>query len=53
MIKEKPIKRDVFHSFLVENADYDGFFEMPVIRTSHQLPDKVVTFSKSRKKVAS
>ncbi len=25
---------DVFHSFLVENADYDGYFELPIIRTS-------------------
>ncbi len=38
---------DVFHSFLVENADYDGYFELPVIRTSNQLPNKVITFSKA------
>ena len=50
MIKEREIKRDVFHSFLVGNADYDGFFEMPVIKTSDQLPDKVVTFSKAMSK---
>ena len=41
---------DVFHSFLVENADYDGYFELPVIRTSDQLPDKVITFSKAMSK---
>ena len=38
---------DVFHSFLVEKADYDGYFEFPKIRTSNQLPDKVITFSKN------
>lgn len=41
---------DVFHSFLVENADYDGYFELPVIRTSNQLPNKVITFSKAMSK---
>ena len=38
---------DVFHSFLVEKADYDGYFELPKIRTSSQLPDRVITFSKA------
>ncbi len=38
---------DVFHSFLVEKADYDGYFELPKIRTSSQLPDSVITFSKA------
>lgn len=38
---------DVFHSFLVEKADYDGYFEFPKIRTCNQLPDKVITFSKA------
>ena len=38
---------DVFHSFLVEKADCDGYFEFPKIRTSSQLPDRVITFSKA------
>ena len=38
---------DVFHSFLVEKADYDGYFELPKIRTSSQLPDRVITFLKA------
>lgn len=38
---------DVFHSFLVEKADYNGYFELPKIRTSSQLPDRVITFSKA------
>ena len=41
---------DVFHAFLVENADYDGYYELPVIRTSDHLPDKVITFSKAMSK---
>ena len=41
---------DVFHAFLVENADYDGCYELPIIRTSDHLPDKVITFSKAMSK---
>ena len=41
---------DVFHSFLVENADYDSYFELPQIKTSNQLPDRVITFSKAMSK---
>ena len=41
---------DVFHAFLVENADYDGYYELPVIRTSNHLPNKVITFSKAMSK---
>lgn len=50
MTKEKFNNYDVFRSFLVANADYDGYFEIPVIRTSELLPDKVVTFSKAMSK---
>lgn len=38
---------DVFHAFLVENADYDGMFEMPCIKTSTHIPNRVITFSKA------
>lgn len=41
---------DVFRSYLVENADYEGYFELPVIMTSNLLPNKVVTFSKAMSK---
>lgn len=41
---------DVFHAFLVENADFDGYIELPVIKTSDKLPEKVVTFSKAMSK---
>ena len=26
---------DVFHSFLVEDADYEGYIELPKIKTSN------------------
>lgn len=42
--------REVFHSFLVENAEYEGFFEIPKIRTSDEVPEKVVSFSKAMAK---
>ncbi len=41
---------DVFHSFLVENAEYDGYFEFPKLKTSDALPEKVITFSKAMSK---
>ena len=40
----------VFRSFLVENADYDGHFELPVIKTSNLIPRKLVPFSKAMAK---
>lgn len=41
---------DVFRSFLVKSAEYDGFFELPRIRTSSLIPDELVTFSKAAAK---
>ncbi len=41
---------DIFHAFLVENADYDGFFELPKIKTSDLIPQKVIPFSKAMSK---
>ena len=41
---------DVVHAFLVENADFDGYIELPVIKTSDKVPEKVVTFSKAMSK---
>ncbi len=38
---------DVFRSFLVESADFDGYIELPVIKTSDRLPYKLITFSKA------
>ena len=50
MNNEKFNNYDVFHAFLVENADFDGYIELPVIKTSDKLPKKVVTISKAMSK---
>ncbi len=51
MIKENTKKNyDVFHSFLVKNADYSGKIELPCIKTSDKIPNKVITFSKAMSK---
>jgi hypothetical protein len=39
--------KDVFHAFLVKNAEYDGDEEIPCINTSSLIPDKAVAFSKA------
>lgn len=41
---------DVFHSYLVEDADYEGYIELPKIRTSNLIPQKLVPFSKAMSK---
>ena len=38
---------DVFHAFLVENADYAGRIELPCIKTSNKIPNRLITFSKA------
>lgn len=42
-------KRDVFKAFLVKNATYEGDYEIPCIRTSDLIPEKVISFSKTKK----
>lgn len=39
--------KDVFHAFLVEKANYEGTEEIPCIKTSILIPQKVITFSKA------
>lgn len=41
---------DVFHSYLVEDADYEGYIELPKIKTSNLIPQKLVPFSKAMSK---
>ena len=41
---------DVFRSFLVEDADYEGYIELPKIKTSNLIPKKLVPFSKAMSK---
>ncbi len=40
-------RRDVFHAFLVKNANYEGEEEIPCVQTSDLLPKGVVSFSKA------
>ncbi len=40
-------RHDVFRAFLVENAEYGGYYEMPCIKTSNKIPNKVILFSKA------
>ena len=42
-------RKDVFRSFLVNNATYDGFLEIPVIKPIDQLPNRLIPFSKAMK----
>ena len=41
------MRKDVFHAFLVKNAHYAGCEEIPCIKTSNLLPEKVISFSKA------
>ena len=46
----KMAPKDVFNSFLVTNATYDGEEEIPVIKTSNSIPEKVISFSNAKSK---
>lgn len=50
MTNEKFNNYDVFRSFLVENADYEGYFELPVIRTSNFIPENWYRFQRQWQK---
>ncbi len=39
--------KDVFHSYLVHNAKYDGYIEIPVIKPISLLPNRLISFSKA------
>ena len=39
--------KDVFHAFLVKNAEYDGNIEIPKIKVSQDIPEKAILFSKA------
>lgn len=43
---EKFKDHDVFKSFLVENASYDGVLEIPIMNGTSEIPDELVLFSK-------
>lgn len=50
MTNEKLNNYDVFHSFLVKNADYEGYIELPKLKTSNFIPEKLISFSKAMSK---
>ncbi len=39
--------KDVFNAFLVEKATYDGFYEIPRIRPTYDVPERIISFSKA------
>lgn len=39
--------KDVFHAFLVKNANYDGSLEIPWLKPCFQIPNKLISFSKA------
>jgi len=41
--------KDVFHAFLVKNAEYDGSIEIPKNKASTDIPNRVILFSKAKK----
>ena len=51
MTNEKLNNYDVFHSFLVKNADYEGYIELPKLKTSNFIPEKLISFSKAMSKM--
>ena len=47
MDTDKKENKDVFHAYLTKNASYAGEEEIPCIKTSKLLPEKVISFSKA------
>lgn len=45
---EKFKDNDVFKSFLVQNASYDGDLEFPILKGSIEIPNDLVLFSKAK-----
>lgn len=39
--------KDVFHAFLVKNANYDSSLEIPCLKNEFRTPQKLITFSKA------
>ena len=39
--------RDVWNAFLVAVAHFAGFLEFPVIRPTHEVPNRLIPFSKA------
>ncbi len=45
--KERAGCKDVFHAFLVERANYDGFLEIPRMDKTDSIPSKLISFTKA------
>ncbi len=41
--------KDVFHAILVKNAEYDGYFEIPSLKPTCSIPQKLIPFSRAIK----
>lgn len=39
--------KDVFHAFMVENADFSGALELPCIKMQDRIPNRMIPFSKA------
>lgn len=39
--------KDVFHAFLVKNATYEGTLEIPCIKRTEEMPNRLIPFSKA------
>lgn len=44
---QQQFPRDVFRSYLVGTANYDGELDIPIVRSSHLVPERVIPFSKA------
>lgn len=49
MKKNRKSCKDVFHSFMLENTDYEGKLQIPIINGNDLVPNKLMPFSKMRK----
>ena len=39
--------KDVFRAFLVKNATYEGYLEIPCIKKTEEIPNRLIPFSKA------
>ena len=38
-------QRDVFHAYMVEDAEFDGAFDMPLVKATQRIPKRLIPFS--------
>ena len=49
LFKDKKSCEDVFNAFMLENADYEGKLEFPIIQGTNEIPVGLIPFSKIKK----